>query len=59
MSFIGLEFMGIQSQDIMADSIDTKQMLLTLSSKLGWLDGLIFANILALHFNKYRCIKAT
>jgi len=34
MSFIDLEFMGIQPPDIMADSIDAKQMLLTLSSKL-------------------------
>jgi len=42
MSFIDLEFMGIQSPDIMADSIDTKQMLLTLNSKLGWLNGLVF-----------------
>ena len=30
MSFIDLEFMGIQSPDIMADSADTKQMLLNL-----------------------------
>ena len=41
MSFIDLEFMGIQipafSQDIMADSFDTKQMLLTINSKLDWL----------------------
>ena len=27
MSFINLEFMGIQSPDIMADSIEAKQML--------------------------------
>jgi len=33
MSFIDLEFMGGQSRDIMADSVDTKQMLLTLSSE--------------------------
>ena len=45
MSFIGLEFMGIQSPDIMADSVDAKQMLLTTNSKLDWLNGLIFANI--------------
>jgi len=45
MSFINLEFMGIQSPDIMADFIDTKQMLVTLSSKLDWLNGLIFASI--------------
>jgi len=45
MSFIHLEFMGIQSPDIMADSIDTKQMLLTLNSKLDWTNGLIFAGI--------------
>jgi len=45
MSFIDLEFMGIQSPDIMTDSIDAKQMLLTLNSKLGWLNGLIFASI--------------
>jgi len=37
--------MGIQSPDIMADSIDAKQMLLTLNSKLDWLNSLIFANI--------------
>jgi len=42
MSFIDLEFVGIQSPDIMADSIDTKQMLLTLNSKLDWINGLIF-----------------
>jgi len=42
MSFIDLEFMGIQSPDIMADSADAKQMLLTLSSKLDWLNSLIF-----------------
>ena len=40
MSFIDLEFMGIQSPDIMADSVDTKQMLLTLNSKLGWFNSL-------------------
>jgi len=40
MSFIDLEFMGIQSPDIMADSIDAKQMLLTLNSKLDWLNSL-------------------
>jgi len=34
MSFIDLEFMGIQSPDIMTDSVDTKQMLLTISSKI-------------------------
>jgi hypothetical protein len=34
MSFIELEFMGIQFPDIMADSVDAKQMLLTLNSKL-------------------------
>jgi hypothetical protein len=45
MSFIDLEFMGIQSPDIMADSIDPKQMLLTLNSKLDWRNGLIFASI--------------
>jgi hypothetical protein len=45
MSFIDLEFMGIQSPDIMADSIDAKQMLLTLDSKLDWLNGLAFAGI--------------
>ena len=45
MSFIDLEFMGIQSPDIMADSVDAKQMLLTLNSKLGWLNGLIFDGV--------------
>ncbi len=44
MSFISLEFMGIQSPDIMADSVDAKQMLLTLNNKLDWLDGHIFAS---------------
>ena len=39
MSFIDLEFMGIQSPpNIMADSIDAKQMLVTLNSKLDWLN---------------------
>jgi len=33
MSFIDLEFMGIQSLDIMADSVDAKQMLVTLDNK--------------------------
>ena len=62
--------MGIQSPDIMADSVDTKQMLLTLNSKLDWLTrfsllllGLFGLNawilrILALHFNKYYFRKA-
>jgi hypothetical protein len=45
MSFIDLEFIGIQSPDIMADSVDAKQMLLTLNSKLGWLNGRAFAGI--------------
>jgi len=45
MSFISLEFMGIQSPDIMADSIDAKQMLVTLNSKLDWLNGRIFGGI--------------
>ena len=45
MSFIDLEFMGIQSPGIMADSIDAKQMLLTLKNKLGWPNGLIFASV--------------
>ena len=44
MSFINLEFMGIQipafPSDIMADSANTKQMLLTLNSKLDWLNSL-------------------
>jgi len=40
MSFIDLEFMGIQCPDIMADSTDAKQMLLTLNSKLDWLNSL-------------------
>jgi hypothetical protein len=45
MSFISLEFVGIQSPDIMADSIDAKQMLVTLNSKLDWLNGLMFASV--------------
>jgi hypothetical protein len=48
MSFIDLEFMGIQSPDIMADSVDAKQMLITLISKLDWLNGLIFLRNLTL-----------
>jgi len=28
--------MGIRSSDIMADSADAKQMLVTLDGKLGW-----------------------
>jgi hypothetical protein len=43
--FHHLEFMGIQSPDIMADSVDAKQMLLTLNNKLDWPSGLIFASI--------------
>jgi len=42
MSFIDLEFMGIQSPDIMADSIGAKQMLLILNSKFNGLNGLRF-----------------
>jgi hypothetical protein len=34
--------MGIWSTDIMADSADAEQMLLTLNSKLDWLNGPIF-----------------
>ena len=45
MSFIDLEFMGIQCPHIMADSIDAKQMLPALDSKLDWLNSLIFASI--------------
>jgi hypothetical protein len=45
MSFIDLEFMEIQSPDIMADSVDANQMLLTLNSRLDWLNGLIFCAI--------------
>jgi len=41
--------MGIQipafSQDIMADSVGAKQMLLTLNSKLDWPNGPIFTGI--------------
>jgi len=33
MSFIDLELMGIQLPDIMADSIDAKQMFLALNSE--------------------------
>ena len=44
MSFIDLEFMGIESPDIMADSIDTKQMLVTFKARIKaenhlWYDG--------------------
>lgn len=45
MSFIDIEFMGIQSPDIMADYVDAKQMCLTLNSELDWLYSLIFAGI--------------
>ena len=58
MSFIDLEFMGIQSPDIMADSADTKQMLLTLNSKLGWLNGLIFKGTWPLHLGVSSVRKA-
>jgi hypothetical protein len=41
--------MGFQipafSPDIMADSIDAKQIFVTLNSKLDWLNGLVFASI--------------
>jgi hypothetical protein len=40
--------MGIQSPDIMADSVDAKQMLLALNSELDWLSGLIFLRNLTL-----------
>ena len=36
MSFIALESMGIQLPNIMADSVDSRQMLLTLVSRCGW-----------------------
>ena len=58
MSFIELEFMGIQSPDIMADSADAKQMLLILNSKLDWLNGLVFYAFLALRFNEASSRKA-
>ena len=45
MSFIHLEFMRIQSTDIMADSADAKQMLVTLNRELDWLNSLVFASI--------------
>jgi hypothetical protein len=45
MSFISLEFVGIQSPDIMADSANAEQMLLTLNGKLDWRNGLVFASI--------------
>jgi hypothetical protein len=45
---INLEFMGIQSPDIMADSADTKQMLFILNSKLDWLNPLYSSIHLAL-----------
>lgn len=45
MSFIDLESTGIQSLDIMADSLDAKQMVLTLRSEVDWLNGPIFINI--------------
>jgi len=32
--------MGIQTLDIMADSTDAKQILLTLNSKLDWFNSL-------------------
>jgi hypothetical protein len=32
--------MGIQSPDIMADSADAKQMVLTLKSEVDWLNSL-------------------
>jgi hypothetical protein len=38
--FHSLRFVGIRSPDIMADSTDAKQMLLTLNSKLDWLNSL-------------------
>jgi len=37
MSLIILGFVGIQSADIMADSLDARQILLTLNNKLDWL----------------------
>jgi hypothetical protein len=49
MSFISLELIEIQSPDIMTDSPDAKQMLLTLDSKLDWLNGLIFTGIYSLN----------
>ena len=49
MSFISLESVAVQSLDIMADSIDAKQMLLTLNSRLDWLNSLIFCAIQPLH----------
>ena len=39
-SILEQQFMGIQSPDIIADSTDTKQMLLTLNGKLDLVDRL-------------------
>jgi hypothetical protein len=52
MSFINLESMGVQSPDIMADSTDTKQMTVTLTSKPGWLSWLS-----PLCFNEWHNVK--
>ena len=49
--------MGIQSPDIMADSADTKQMLLTLHSKLDWLNSLIFGGIYSLNTLEYPILE--
>jgi hypothetical protein len=39
-SILEHQFMGIQSPDIMADSADTKQMLVTSNSELDWPNSL-------------------
>jgi hypothetical protein len=47
MSFIDLKFTGTRSLDIMADSAEAKQVLLSLSSKLDWLKPL-YSEVLGL-----------
>jgi hypothetical protein len=45
--------MEIQSPDIMADSVDTKQMHLTLNGKLDWQNSFIFTGIHSLNTLEY------
>ena len=45
MSFIHLESRQIESLDIMADSVDAKQMHFTLDGELDWRNDLVFDGI--------------
>jgi len=53
MSFIDLELMGIQSPDIMAQCVETKQMLLASNRKVDWL-MVLYSPVSSLNALEYR-----